>query len=437
MKWTPELRQALFSEPNVNSLFHRFTTLLKDKKSISQAAASKVKRDLHTNLNSVVSLEEAWQLVQAKCQEFHVDVAPLEEWMQKQITEAPLKNSQLDKGKYLAERTIWENEFAENIKPLGQLIDEGIPEIEWLVSKMVKKGGITFIVGLPGSIKTWLAMRVALSIASGEDLFNLNSQKASIMYLDEELGQVTVINRFHWLAKGHAITDLNDIQVASFQGWQVNTPQGERKLDTLFDIYEPQVLVIDSFVRCLAGDENFAGDVSRFFQVIKKYDCTKIIIHHTPKDGKGARGSGDILGACDVMLISRLYPGSQTAHILTEKNNSLPKEDWCNILVELAGFKDDDGQTDMVRLNFKSDYQESKKIPEQAREVLKEWSDAEDIEFFAPKDAIKVLDQNGYNTNAWNRAKKLMIDSGEIRKINKLKWQFITEGLLVNLSKTD
>lgn len=194
-----------------------------------------------------------------------------------------------------------------NVGPF-RLIDvdelESLPPPEWLVHGLVPAHGFSVLYGKPGARKSFLALDMALCVASGHDWHGRAVKPGCVIYLAAE-GQSGMKARIAaWrksrgpelgkpnlkliLQRANLITQLQDL-IAAIKGL------GE----------EVVFIVIDTLARTFGGaDENNQKDMNAFVSAVdalrEATGAHVMIVHHSGKDdSKGARGSSVLLGACD------------------------------------------------------------------------------------------------------------------------------------------
>ena len=155
----------------------------------------------------------------------------------------------------------------ETLAPLSDLLSKPIPPIEWLVDRIMVKGGITIFAGEPKSGKTFLAQVLALCLVEGKPFMDVFQTKpCRVLYIDEENGTLFVLNRFKSLVAAlGAPQKLDELIVGINNDVKLDT-QDTSKLYELVSKYTPDVVIIDSIVRCMVGDEDRATDVRKVFE---------------------------------------------------------------------------------------------------------------------------------------------------------------------------
>lgn len=344
-----------------------------------------------------------------------------------QIAGIKLFNPVTPKGKSSSDDTIDINEKAlENVKDLKTLLAEGIPNIEWQVQGILPKSGISIFGGTAGSMKSWAGMQLALSCATGTDFLNqFSTKKCTALYIDEENGRVTTPFRFDKLVKGHKLEDgpLDNLYVSIFNNVTLDDPKGKLLLKNLIDKYKPEVVILDSMVRCISGDENKASDVKKVFETIKEHldeGISFIILHHTTKKEtnsmEGLRGSGDFSAFADsVLMFSKGTQGF--CNVKTVKNRHIAVE----LLGEFYFLLENDTDTS-IKLEWKGNRDEQGDVNERCAEFIINWIRNEGIEGFETQKVIKLTQSQSYSKNATQSALKILLKKEFLAKLKRGKY---------------
>lgn len=190
---------------------------------------------------------------------------------------------------------------------------ESLPPIEYLIDGLMPKKSLAEIHAPPGAGKSFIALDLSLSVASGQSWNGRQVVRGNVIYIAAE-GSAGLPQRVAaWKHVGAAgqgprgvwfctqpLPLLDRAQVLEFAEAVRNMNNGGISL-----------LVIDTFARCFAGgDENSSRDMGIAIDAAdllrSVLDCAVLIIHHTRKDGEVERGSTALRGALDVMMAVRM-----------------------------------------------------------------------------------------------------------------------------------
>jgi hypothetical protein len=184
----------------------------------------------------------------------------------------------------------------------------------WLIPDYIPATGIGMIYGAPGSYKSFMAMDMAMALATGlASQWPVAPFKHDVIYLAGEGQSNFVHSRLSaWLQKWVPHADHSEIATYGFRIFEHGVPAHSHVehwgaiCDGIDELaIKPSLIVIDTMARLISGmDENSAKDatlITGFMESIaNRYQCFVLGIHHTGKDvAKGARGSSAFLANMD------------------------------------------------------------------------------------------------------------------------------------------
>lgn len=198
----------------------------------------------------------------------------------------------------------------DRFKPLsiGEMAD--LPEPSWLIPGWLPHYELTMLYGPYGSYKSFIALDLALSIAAGVAPLGTEDapDRSPVIYIAGE-GQIGVGKQRipAWLT-------YHDVDGASLDFHMIrempHADAGTSELSQLFKAIEetcgdalPRLVVFDTHARAMLGlDENTVQDTAKavnfYEQVLKRYSCAGLLIHHTGVDGSRERGSTSLGASC-------------------------------------------------------------------------------------------------------------------------------------------
>lgn len=219
-----------------------------------------------------------------------------------------------------------------NALPVVQAAQLAAAEIEqrWMIDSLWLRRAVGVIGGPPKTNKTYLALDIALSVASSTPAlgrFAVHDPGPVLIYMAED-GEAAIKERLMALCR-HRGLDLHAIPlyVITASTLRLDLPADQRRLLDVVAAYRPTLLVLDPLVRLHALNENDAGEISRLLGYLRELQrsrhCSLLLVHHTRKGGSGSgqhlRGSGDIHAWVD----SSLYLSRRARHItLTPEHRS-------------------------------------------------------------------------------------------------------------------
>jgi len=176
----------------------------------------------------------------------------------------------------------------------------------WLIDGLWAAEGVGCIGGLPKVGKTWLALEMAVAVASGRPClgrFSVTNPGNVLLFCAEDAAH-DVRARAAGIAKARG-ADFDRLAV----GW-IGSPalflddlvHRQRLRRTVFDL-KPRLLILDPLVRLHRGDENSSATISELLGVLRSLQrdlhVAIILVHHVRKSGAAdpgtaLRGSGDL-----------------------------------------------------------------------------------------------------------------------------------------------
>jgi hypothetical protein len=231
--------------------------------------------------------------------------------------------------KQFEEKMIYQRSSNEPLLSKVKDARKQIKKIDWLVDGMIKQETMIMFGGMPSGGKTYLAVELMLSVASGKPFLGqyLTKQGDAVFIACE--GRDSVLRRVgawnHLKNNGIDVEDAyissREIVITAPDQADISLEQYIREIDGL--CIKPLVMFIDTMNYSLgSAKENDANDMTQYFRriangLISKYGCVVVLLHHTSKDGSDIRGSSTIRGALDALfLVSR-----DSAGIFTVKND--------------------------------------------------------------------------------------------------------------------
>lgn len=213
---------------------------------------------------------------------------------------------------------------------------EALPPPRWLIPGMLTEGSLAAIYGAPESGKSFLAVDMAMAIASGLDWHGREVMPGGALYIAAEgapgLGKrVRAWKLEHSAQEKHFGFALmrDDINFAPEKDTEV---QAFTKAVVSELGQSLRLIIIDTLNQTAAGaDENSAKDMGRYIASMKKLrdttGATVVVIHHSGKDiNKGMRGSTALLGAMDTTIEVERDKDGHSIKVSVQKQKDSDKE---------------------------------------------------------------------------------------------------------------
>lgn len=181
-----------------------------------------------------------------------------------------------------------------------------LPEKAWLVRDLWSHLAVGFIGGQPKSAKTWLALDLAVSVASGTHClgrFPVDQPGPALAFLAED-ALPRVRERVAALCshRGIPLATL-DLHLIDAPSLRLDDPEDQALLVQAITRLGPRLLILDPLVRLHSLDENSAADISSLLGWLRALSRTHnlgiVVVHHMSKKsrrqlGQALRGSSDL-----------------------------------------------------------------------------------------------------------------------------------------------
>lgn len=180
------------------------------------------------------------------------------------------------------------------------------PEDRWLIEDLWARQAVGVLGGSPKSLKSWLGLDFAVSVASATpalDRFRVEAPGTALVYLAED-GLPQVRSRLEAICRHRALSigDLN-VAVITERTVRLDSQRDQDRLRATLEHFKPRLLVLDPLVRLHSLDENSSQDIARLLGYLRNlersFDLALIVVHHSSKKahsqpGQSLRGSSDL-----------------------------------------------------------------------------------------------------------------------------------------------
>jgi hypothetical protein len=215
---------------------------------------------------------------------------------------------------------------------------KAMPDPRWLVKGLVTEAGTGFIYGPPGSGKSFVAIGMGLSLATGMPDWwgRAVEREGAVIYISSE-GQSDLKFRIAAWEQAHGV--ITDDAPFFLIRQSINFMQPDDIMKLLATVeaitqhhnVEPVAVFVDTVSRVLPGaDENLQKDMTLFIAgcdaVRQRFACTVIGVHHTSRAGN-LRGSSVFDGAGDFLASIEREEGA-TIGTLTAKKIKAAADGW-------------------------------------------------------------------------------------------------------------
>lgn len=300
-----------------------------------------------------------------------------------------------------------------------------IEPVNWLVKDIAPSDSFIGLYGLPGSTKSFVALDLALSIATGRKWLGQHEVKPGrVLYVNGE-GQRGIRKRVRGWVQEYGTTDQFHLVP------QAVAMPDPAQLDELIALIselpsKPALIVLDTLARTFGGgDENSQKDMNAFVSAVDRLKeetgASVLVVHHSGKDdSRGARGSSAFTGAVDTLIhctregdkvrLANRAPFGKQKDAEEFEDIALRK-----VVVRLAGLEGEDDPTTLIMARDDEADDEPPK-PAGARGPLQEKLLSVIMRAGRPMGLASLVGATGSNKGSVFKALEKMADSGIIRE---------------------
>ncbi len=217
----------------------------------------------------------------------------------------------------------------------------------WLVEELWCDQAVGILGGEPKCCKSFLALDLAVSVASGAPCLRqfpvVRSGPVLIFPAEDALGVVRQRLAGICASAGVDFASLA-VDVINVPTLRLDLPSDRERLEATVAGRRPRLLVLDPLIRLHRIDENDASQVAPLLSFLRelqrKYQVAVMVVHHARKDahatrpGQALRGSSELHGWGDSNLYLRRHKQSLT---LSTEHRAAPSRDPFAIQLTQAG----------------------------------------------------------------------------------------------------
>jgi hypothetical protein len=218
----------------------------------------------------------------------------------------------------------------------------------WLVEGLWCDQAVGIVGGEPKCCKSFLALDLAVSVASGAPCLRrfpaVRTGPVLLFPAEDALGVVR--QRLGGIAAAAGVDFASlQVDVITAPSLRLDLPADRQRLEKTIAERRPRLLVLDPLIRLHRIDENDASQVAPLLSFLRElqrnYQVAVVVVHHARKDaaggtrpGQALRGSSELHGWGDSNLYLRRHKQSLT---LTTEHRAAPSADPFAIQLTQSG----------------------------------------------------------------------------------------------------
>ena len=221
------------------------------------------------------------------------------------------------------------------------------PQTQWLVQDLWSEQAVGILGGEPKCCKSFLALDIAVSVASGADCLRQFPvrRRGEVLLFPAEDSLAVVRQRLEGIAAAAKVPFASlPVEVITAPSLRLDIPADRQKLTNTVQALRPILLILDPLIRLHRSDENDAVQIAAMLSYLRElqrqFQLAVILVHHARKDsnssrpGQALRGSSELHGWGD----SNLYmhrKGSQLT--LSTEHRAAPSLDHIPVQLTQSG----------------------------------------------------------------------------------------------------
>lgn len=221
------------------------------------------------------------------------------------------------------------------------------PQTQWLVEGLWSDQAVGILGGEPKCCKSFLALDVAVSVASGAACLRQFAVRrcGKVLLFPAEDSLPVVRQRLEGIAAAAQVPfEPLPVEVITAPSLRLDTPADRERLSRTVEHHRPILLILDPLIRLHRVDENDATQIAALLSYLRElqrqFHLAVLVVHHARKDshssrpGQALRGSSELHGWGDSNLYMR-RKGSQLT--LSTEHRAAPSQDHIPLQLSESG----------------------------------------------------------------------------------------------------
>lgn len=186
------------------------------------------------------------------------------------------------------------HKFNEEKKP--EMADTDFKPVPFLLKPFLQKDVANMLFGNSEVGKTYFALQMAACAASGKDFFGYPTAQFKTLFLDFEDSRGSFSNRLHELAIGLEVPFESLRQAIHYYQPEASIRDESEVVAKMVVDGGYGLIIIDAGADASGGSPNDETKVLEMFNSLNNIPCTKLLIHHEPKNTEGVAAENAYYG---------------------------------------------------------------------------------------------------------------------------------------------
>ncbi len=199
---------------------------------------------------------------------------------------------------------------------LSNFLDLQIPQRGMILNPIIPEKGLTMLYAPRGIGKTFVALNIALAVATGKSMFNNKwsaVKPSKVLLVDGEMPAYSLQDRLKNMELSNNVdtSDLDNLQILSSDLQEIGIPDlstvdGQQLIEEHLD--GVKLLILDNLsALCISGRENESESwlpMQKWLSFLKRRGISVLLIHHANKAGN-QRGNSKKEDLLDTVIVLR------------------------------------------------------------------------------------------------------------------------------------
>lgn len=321
-----------------------------------------------------------------------------------------------------------------------QITKMEFPKQLWLIDGFLYGEGFCFIYGAEGTGKSLIALSIAKALSEGKDWLDHFHVPApiNILILDKENPISILARRLQGLSASspnvHFLKYPERFQLTGEKGFS----EFAETLSSIVKRESIKLIIIDSFVDLMEGNESSSADTQMFFDALRQLfpGLAFLVLHHENKPSQGVfrndsqrlRGSSNI--NAQTMTMFRLESKSKTELTIKQtKARDAMKLD--KFLIRMVIEREDESNTKVTGFEYVGEIIENED-PSKELEIENSISEMATERPVSKKQILDLAQGKGISEKTVQRTIKKMLEEGSLNEIKKGREKWYVLGLLTD-----
>lgn len=221
------------------------------------------------------------------------------------------------------------------------------PQTQWLIEGLWADQAVGILGGEPKCCKSFLALDVAVSVASGAACLRQFPVRRTgkVLLFPAEDSLAVVRQRLEGIASAAGVSFSSlPVEVITAPSLRLDMPTDRQRLSDTVQKIEPILLILDPLIRLHRLEENDATQIAALLSYLRElqrqFQLAVILVHHARKDshssrpGQALRGTSELHGWGDSNLYMR-RKGTQLT--LSTEHRAAPSQDHIPLQLAQSG----------------------------------------------------------------------------------------------------